>query len=491
MVKIAPAQMLGVEEIIGFIKAGRQKIGDQAPKEQSGKEQRPDVKFPKILPQSYNFDFHAGAMSNGADGRVTDIRSAEIICVGTELLLGDILNGNARYLAQQLASLGIAHHYQTVVGDNPLRIQRAVAIACERARLIIFTGGLGPTPDDLTMATLAEFFDVSMSERPEIVADIEAKFARRGYQLNNASRRQAQLPDGAGILPNPVGTAPGVVWEARPGLLLMTFPGVPREMKAMWQATAVPYLQANGWASGVIHSRTLKFFGIGEEVLASKVMPLLALENPTVAPYAGDGDVKLRISAKADSVEAAIALINPVADEIRQIAGANCYGTDGDTLAAAVGALLQQHSSTLAVAESCTGGGLGQLLTVTPGSSCYFWGGIISYDNRVKQGVLGVDAQVLERCGAVSPEVAAAMAEGVRDRLGTDWGISITGIAGPGGGSDEKPVGLVYIGVASADGTTTHKHLFGADRSRESIRQQSALSALNHLRVQLLTLAAD
>ena len=414
-------------------------------------------------------------------------RSAEIICVGTELLLGDIVNGNARYLAQQLASLGITHHYQTVVGDNPLRIQRAVAIACERARLIIFTGGLGPTPDDLTMATLADFFDTPLSERPEIIADIEAKFARRGYKLNDISRRQAQLPAGAAILPNPVGTAPGVLWEARPGLLLMTFPGVPREMKAMWQATAVPYLRNNGWADGVIHSQTLKFWGIGEETLSSKVRSFLDGENPTVAPYAGDGEVKLRISARADSVAAANALIDPVAQEIRQIGKAYCYGQDDDTLAGVVGALLQKKSMTLSVAESCTGGGLGQLITAVPGSSSYFWGGVISYDNRIKQGLLGVDAQVLNRCGAVSPEVAAAMADGVRDRLGTDWGLSITGVAGPGGGSPEKPVGLVYIGLSSAAGTWTQKHLFGADRSRDRIRQQSALSALNWLRLQLLS----
>lgn len=413
-------------------------------------------------------------------------RSAEIICVGTELLLGDIVNGNARYLAQQLASLGIPHHYQTVVGDNPLRIQRAVAIACERARLIIFTGGLGPTPDDLTVDTLASFFDTPLTERPEVIADIEAKFARRGYKLSDGSHRQAQLPEGATILPNPVGTAPGVLWEARPGLLLMTFPGVPHEMRAMWQATAVPYLKDSGWADGVIHSQTLKFWGIGEETLAGKVRPFLDLENPTVAPYAGEGEVKLRLSARADSVAAANELIDPVAQEIRQIGKEECYGQDNDTLASVVGTLLQEKAMTLSVAESCTGGGLGELITAVPGSSSYFWGGVISYDNRIKQGLLGVDAQMLNRCGAVSPEVAAAMADGVRDRLGTDWGLSITGVAGPGGGSNEKPVGLVYIGLSSAAGTLTQKHLFGADRSRDRIRQQSALSALNGLRLQLL-----
>lgn len=413
-------------------------------------------------------------------------RSAEIICVGTELLLGDIVNGNAQYIAQQLASLGISHHYQTVVGDNPLRIQRAVAIACERARLLIFTGGLGPTPDDLTLATLSDFFDTPLSERPEIVTDLKAKFASRGAVLNDTSRRQAQLPASADILPNPVGTAPGVIWQPRKGLLVMTFPGVPREMKAMWQQTARPYLQANGWADGVIHSQTLKFWGIGEETLAAKVRSLLDLENPTVAPYAGDGEVKLRMSARAETVLEANQLIDPVAKQIRQIGAEHCYGQDDDTLASVVGQLLQQNSLTLSVAESCTGGGLGQMITATPGSSSYFWGGVISYDNRVKQGMLGVDEGLLDKVGAVSAEVAAAMAEGVRDRLGTDWGISITGVAGPGGGSDEKPVGLVHVGLSSAAGTLTHKHLFGADLSRDRIRRRSALSALNALRLQLL-----
>lgn len=413
-------------------------------------------------------------------------KSAEIICVGSELLLGDILNRNARYLAQQLASLGIAHHYQTVVGDNPLRIQRAVVIACERARLIIFTGGLGPTPDDLTMATLAEFFDAPLVERPDVVADLEAKFARRGYTLTESSRRQAHLPEGAAVLPNPVGTAPGVIWEPRSGLTVMTFPGVPREMKAMWQATSVPHLRASGWSNGVIHSQTLKFFGIGESTLANNVKSFLDADNPTVAPYAGDSDVILRVTAKADSVDAANELIDPVAAKIREASGNHYYGKDEDTLPGIVGELLLARAQTVSVAESCTGGGLGRLLTAIPGSSSYFWGGVISYDNRVKEGLLGVDAQVLATCGAVSAEVAEAMAVGVRDRLGTDWGISITGIAGPGGGSDEKPVGLVYIGLASSAGVCAQKYLFGSDKSRDRIRNQSALTALNSLRLELL-----
>lgn len=412
-------------------------------------------------------------------------QSAEIICVGSELLLGDILNGNARYLAQQLASLGIAHHYQTVVGDNPIRIQRAVAIACERARLIIFTGGLGPTPDDLTLSSLADFFDVPLVERPEIVADLETKFARHGRSVTDSALKQAQLPEGADILPNPVGTAPGVIWSPRLGLTLMTFPGVPWEMKAMWAETAIPHLKAHGWASGVIYSRTLKFWGLGESTLAEKVADILACENPTVAPYALSGEVKLRLSAKADSVAQAQQIIAPVAQEIRQRTVPNCYGEDEDTLASVVGTLLSGRAETLSVAESCTGGGLGQLITAVPGSSSYFWGGVISYDNRIKSGVLGVREETLAQYGAVSPEVAAEMASGVRSRLGTDWGLSITGIAGPGGGSEEKPVGLVYVGLAGATGTMAERYLFGVDAARDRIRTRSALSALNLLRLKL------
>ena len=426
------------------------------------------------------------SINQSAATNSAEIKSAEIICVGSELLLGDIVNGNARYLAQQLASLGIAHHYQTVVGDNPTRIKRAVAIACERARLIIFTGGLGPTPDDLTLATLADFFDAGLTERAEVVQDLEEKFARRGRALSDSSRQQALLPDGADTLPNPVGTAPGVIWEPRKGLIVMTFPGVPWEMKAMWKATSVPYLRDHGWANGIIHSQMLKFWGMGESTLAETVAPFLRADNPTVATYALGGEVKLRISAKADSIEAANELIDPVAAEVRKLTGTACYGQDSESLASVVGQQLDARGETLSVAESCTGGGLGQLITAISGSSSYFWGGVISYDNRVKQGVLGVDADVLAQQGAVSDEVACAMAEGVRDRLNTDWGISITGIAGPNGGSDEKPVGLVYIGIASADCTRSEKHLFNQELTRDQIRDRSAQSALNLLRLALL-----
>ncbi|WP_322745078.1 competence/damage-inducible protein A, partial [Leptolyngbya ectocarpi] len=346
--------------------------------------------------------------------------------MGTELLLGDILNSNAQYLAQQLACLGISHHYQTVVGDNPLRLARAIAIACERSRLIILTGGLGPTPDDITTATIADFFGVPLVENTEVLADITAKLAQRGRTLGDNNRKQALLPRGANVLANPQGTAPGILWQPRPGLHLMTFPGVPRELRTMWQTSAIAYLQAQGWTDGVIHSRTLKFWGISESRLAAKVDDFLKLENPTVAPYASAGVVKLRISAKAKSLSAAQQLIAPVAAQLKGMGGIDCFGEDDDTLGTAVGQLLLRHQGTLAVAESCTGGGLGAMITAVPGSSAYFMGGIISYDNAVKERLLGVSSQALLEHGAVSAIVAEQMAVGVRTQLATDWGLSIT-----------------------------------------------------------------
>lgn len=417
--------------------------------------------------------------------------SAEIICVGTELLLGDILNSNAQYLAQQLAQLGIPHYYQTVVGDNVLRLQKVLAIACERSRLLIFTGGLGPTPDDLTTETLADFFQTPLVERPEVWADITEKFAKRGRTLSPSNRKQALLPEGAAVLPNPVGSAPGMIWQPRPGLTLLTFPGVPSEMKAMWQQTAVPYLQSQGWGQAIIHSQTLRFWGIGESALAEKVAPLLALENPTVAPYAGNGEVRLRVSAKAADREAAQQLIEPVAAQIRQIAGLDYYGSDDDTLARVVGDQLRSAQQTVSVAESCTGGGLGHLLTGISGSSSYFWGGVISYDNQVKVNLLGVNPDDLAQQGAVSDGVACQMAIGVKQRLGTTWGLSITGIAGPEGGSDAKPVGLVYIGLAGPEAQVeSFRFLFGERQGREMVRWLSACNALDLLRRRLATISA-
>ncbi len=415
-------------------------------------------------------------------------QSAEIICVGTELLLGDILNSNAQFLAQELARLGIAHYYQTVVGDNPARIKGVVNHASDRAQLLIFTGGLGPTPDDLTHETLADCFGVPLVEHPEILADITRKFAERGRVMTANNRKQALLPQGAAVLTNDSGSAPGIIWQPKPDLTILTFPGVPVEMQRMWREVAVPYLQSQGWGQMTIYSRTLKFWGISESALAEQVSPFFDLQNPTVAPYANNGEVKLRLSASAASEADARQMIAPIEDQLRQIGGLNCYGADNDTLASVVGRLLNASQTTLAVAESCTGGGLGEAITAVPGSSRYFWGGVISYDNAIKTKLLDVQVQDLEEHGAVSHTVAKQMAIGVRSRLGTTWGLSITGVAGPDGGTPSKPVGLVYIGLAGPSDVQSFEHQFGALRGRDWIRRLSIASALDHLRRSLINL---
>jgi nicotinamide-nucleotide amidase len=415
-------------------------------------------------------------------------RNAEIISVGSEILLGEILNSNAQYLAQELAALGITHQFQTVVGDNLERVQAAIAQASQRANLLIFTGGLGPTPDDLTVEAIAQAFDTPLVEHPQIWQDIQTKFAARNITPTENNRKQALLPKGAAILPNPRGTAPGIMWEPKPNLLILTFPGVPQEMKAMWTATAIPKLCKEGWSESQIYSRTLRFFGITESALAEQVSDLLDLTHPTVAPYASRGIIRLRISAKAKGVGEARQIINPIESEIRNRIGIDCFGADDDSLASVVGDRLRAKNQTLSVAESCTGGGLGARLTEISGSSDYFVGGVIAYQNEVKIKLLQVNAADIERDGAVSEAVARQMAEGVRKALNTDWGISITGIAGPTGGTETKPVGLVYIGLAGPNGyRSAHEYRRAAQQDRAVIRDRSLSFALDTLRRHLMT----
>jgi nicotinamide-nucleotide amidase len=413
--------------------------------------------------------------------------SAELLCIGTELLLGDILNGNAQWLAQELASLGVPHHRQEVVGDNRERLMAAVREASQRCRVLITTGGLGPTPDDLTTEAIAAAFAVPLVEHPEVWADIQAKLGARGKPVPASNRRQALLPQGASVLPNPTGTAPGMIWSPISDFTILTFPGVPSEMKTMWRHTAVAWLRQAGLAEGLFLSRRLHVWGIGESLLAEQVADLLALANPTVAPYAGGGQVTLRITARATDSASAQALLAPVEREIRDRVGAACFGADGESLASVVLAQLLERGQTLAVAESCTGGGLGAALAAVPGASESWLGGVIAYANAAKEELLGVSADLLERWGAVSDPVALAMAEGVRQRLGTDWAVAITGIAGPGGGTSEKPVGLVHVAVVGPEpaGSWSEGLRFGASRGRQAIQALSVGEALNRLRLSL------
>jgi nicotinamide-nucleotide amidase len=351
---------------------------------------------------------------------------------------------------------------------------------------LITTGGLGPTPDDLTTEAIAAAFGATLVEHPQVWAEIQARLAARGRPCAASNRRQAFLPAGAALLPNPTGTAPGMIWSPRPDFTILTFPGVPSEMRAMWEATAAPWLQAAGLAEGVFASRMLHFWGVGESNLAEQMADLLEGTNPTVAPYAGSGEVKLRITARAATAEAAAQLLEPVEAEIRSRTGALCFGVDEASLASVVLDQLRRRGQTLAVAESCTGGGLGAALAAVPGASDVLLGGVIAYANSVKEGLLGVPAVLLEAHGAVSDPVAHAMAEGARRATGADWALAITGVAGPGGGSPEKPVGLVHIAVAGPAGCSSEGVRFGASRGRSWIQTLAAGEALNRLRLALL-----
>ena len=410
----------------------------------------------------------------------------EILCVGTELLLGNIVNGNARWLAEQLAALGLPHFRQTVVGDNRDRLIAEVQAISRRSRVLITTGGLGPTPDDLTTEAIAAAFSTPLEERSEVWHDITAKARSRGRTPGAETRRQALLPRGADVLPNITGTAPGMIWSPIEGFTVLTFPGVPSEMRSMWQATAVPWLHQSGLSKGVFNSRLLRFWGIGESTLAEQLHDLLDQSNPTVAPYAGRGEVKLRVTAHAASEAESLRLLDSTEAELRQRTGTLCFGCDDQSLASVVLEQLRKQQQTLSVAESCTGGGLGAELTAIPGSSDVLLGGVIAYSNALKQSLLGVSAELLEQFGAVSDPVAQAMAEGVRQLTGSDWSMAVTGIAGPGGGTADKPVGLVHLAVAGPDGCVSQPIRLGDSRGRDWVRTVSAGEVLNRLRLRLM-----
>ncbi len=404
---------------------------------------------------------------------------AEILSIGTELLLGQITDTNAAYLAQRLAELGIGLWYKDTVGDNPERLRETIRLAKSRSELIICTGGLGPTTDDITAEAIADVFDAPLEMREDAKAVLSSFFQRRGIPLTEKQFKQACFPRGAEIIPNPVGTAPGFLL-VKDGTLIMAFPGPPIELYPMWVATAAPYLRK---ISGeVIHSRTLRFCGIGEAALETELQDLIDRQTtPTVAPYAKTGEVHIRLTAKAATEADAERLIEPMEDEIRRRAGKHLYGINDETLELVTGRMLRERGLTLAVAESCTGGLLGGRITNIPGSSEYFLGGVIAYSNALKEQLLGVAPAILATHGAVSEETAREMAAGVARATGADIGLSITGIAGPDGGTDEKPVGLVYLGIAKKDEPARAvRAVLGRDR--DTIRLRAVQQSLVLLR---------
>lgn len=376
--------------------------------------------------------------------------TVEIISVGTELLLGSIVNSDAQYLSRKLSELGLNVHYHTVVGDNPGRLKGAVETAKSRADIIITTGGLGPTCDDLTKQTLAAAFGRKLVLHQDIADALRSWFAERGQDMTENNVQQALLPEQCVMFPNECGTAPGCAFE-QGGKHVLMLPGPPGECRDMFEKQAGPYLAALG--EGVILSRTLKIFGMGESKLESLLREKMnSMTNPTLAPYAKEGECELRITAKAADTQQTARLIAPVEEELRALLGDLVYGADVPNLETAVLELLKERGLTLGTAESCTGGLIAKRMTDVPGSSAVFKGGVVSYCNQVKAAVLGVPQELLEKYGAVSEQVAAAMAKGAREALGCDLALSATGVAGPGSDGEGNPAGLVYIGLAHADG---------------------------------------
>jgi nicotinamide-nucleotide amidase len=412
------------------------------------------------------------------------IRSAEILTVGTEMLLGDLVDTNSAYLGGRLAALGVSVYRHTTVGDNVARITAALREAASRADLVITTGGLGPTSDDLTNQCLGEAAGREMVEYPEARRHVDEMFRRFGREPTPSNYKQAIFPEGSKLIPNPVGTAMGAMLELN-GALVATFPGVPGEMRRMFEDTLESLIRER--SEGAIVSRTLWFTGIGESALAEQVQDLLDASDPTVAPLAGQGKVRLRVTSRADTTEEAAKKIAPVANKILTRLGDHYFGEDDETLESALGKLLTDRGVTLALAESCTGGLLAKRLTDGAGASAYFIEGLVTYSNESKERLLGVPNDLLVQHGAVSEPVAGAMAEGVRKVAGTDYGLSVTGVAGPEGGSEQKPVGLVFVGVSDEEGTEVERlDLSAWRRSREAIRERSANRAFDLLRHRIL-----
>ncbi|MBC7475062.1 MAG: competence/damage-inducible protein A [Candidatus Sericytochromatia bacterium] len=408
---------------------------------------------------------------------------AEVICIGTELLLGDIVNTNASFFAKELASIGISLHYITTIGDNKERIISAFKLAFERADIIITSGGLGPTVDDITHECIADFLSVKQDLHQDIADKLQAFFKDRGREMVKSNLKQAYLPSGTDILTNNYGTAPGLIYNKN-GKIILTFPGVPKELKSMWSETAKPYLFNLQPNKSLIKSRDLRFAGEGESAIAEKVSDLLALENPTVAPYAGNGEVRLRITAKAESEEKADSLIKPIEEEIRKRFPKFYYGSDSENLASVVGKLLIEKKQTLSVAESFTGGTVAKRIVDNTGASNYFTFGMVAYSEELKIKLLGIEKELINTYSIYSEQVAVEMAKKVREMTGTDWGIGTTGLA-DNIDKDNVKAGTIFVAINSKEKTEVRKLVYSGWK-REDIIYMGSQAALNLLRLALI-----
>ena len=417
------------------------------------------------------------------------IKGVEILSIGTELLLGNILNTNSKWIAEQLSSIGVSHYRQTTVGDNQERLTKVIKEISLRSNLLITTGGLGPTPDDLTTEAIANAFNEPLFERQNLWVEIKNKLSNRNINnVNSSLRKQCLFPKNAQIVNNPRGIAPGMIWKPTNEFTIITFPGVPSELKEMWKESIHEFIKTNFSDGSIFFSKTLKFAGIGESSIAEEIEDLLDSKNPTVAPYANLGEVKLRITAKSTSEDEALKEIHPIKEALKRKFNKYLFGENNDTLSSVIIRLLKNRNESIVFAESCTGGLLSASITSEAGASEVFRGGIIAYSNELKQNLLGVPKSFLDAYGAVSKEVAEKMAIGVKEKLKADWGIAISGIAGPKGGTETKPIGLVHIAIINPKNKLTNiKKSYTSRRNRVEIQKLSVNDCLNSLRLILLS----
>ena len=408
----------------------------------------------------------------------------EIITVGTEILLGDILNTNCRYLSRELAAMGIEMYYQITVGDNEERLLKTLEESLNRSDIVICTGGLGPTEDDITKEVCAKYFGYELElHKPSLDAMIERfKYMNRVPTKNN--EKQAYFPKEAYILKNDNGTAPGCIME-KEGKMIVVLPGPPKEMESMFENYVKPYLSK--LTDDVIESEVLRIIGVGESKVENDILDIIDSQtNPTIATYAKGYECTLRITAKAKSVEEAKELIKPMSDEMKRRFGQSLYATGETSIEEVVAKMLVENNLKIAVAESCTGGMVSASLINYPGISSVFMEGCVTYSNEAKMKSLGVKKETLDVYGAVSDKCAKEMASGVAARYNTNVGIATTGIAGPGGGTDEKPVGLVYFGIYINGKVISKKYVFNGDR--QGVRERATRTILNDLRLELLNM---
>ena len=409
---------------------------------------------------------------------------AEIITVGTEILLGDIVNTNSQYLAKELANLGVEVYYQGTVGDNEKRLLQSFEESLNRSDIVITTGGLGPTKDDLTKETAAKFFNQELVLDEKSWSDIKVYFNKLGKVPTENNKKQAYFPKDAIILDNNNGTAPGAILKKGKKIIIV-LPGPPKEMKPMFEESVKPYLKR--LTNETLVSKTLRFYGIGESSLEEEIIDIINEQsNPTIAPYAKDTEVTLRVTAKGASKEEAIDLINPVVNKIQDRVGNYIYSDDDTSLEYTVAKLIINKNLTISVAESCTGGMVSSYLINYPGISSVFMEGCVTYSNEAKIKSLGVKKETLDKFGAVSEQTAIEMAKGIAKRYNTNIGLATTGIAGPEGGSDEKPVGLVYFGIYINGKTISKRYIFNGNR--QQIRLRATKTILNDLRLELINI---